>query len=184
MAEHHAMQGSLNFQASIQNLTSQAERALKAAQQLATASDPSAEAAFEDAERLADRAADPELQVQAYERFGMFLKQQRKFGRARQRFVKAERTAQFLDLDETTARLQVHIAETDIELVADTRGKVFFANFRKGAQGGSYSWQDRRDVWFSFIDDLNAAGGRLAARKFGSEDDFRGRLDAARRGAR
>jgi hypothetical protein len=179
MANDGPAQGTLSFQAHTEGLELEAKRALAAAETLALRDDPNAGTAFDDAESLADRAAAPELQMRAHRGHAEFLAKSGAFRQAREHFLTAEQTALFLDMDESVAHLQVRIAEMEINLVGDKGRKTFFENFRKAARG-AYTWQDRRDVWFRFVDDLNTSGGRLAARKFGSEGDFRSRLDAAR----
>jgi hypothetical protein len=182
MADHIPMQGTLDFEAAIHNLRMEAARALKAAQQLARIKDPLTRDAFEDAERVSDRAADAELQVRVRESFASFLKDQGHFRLAKERLVKAEQIAQAHGFDEDIARLQVRTKEIEAELLQDAGMKAYLANFRDAAEGNSCSWQDKRDALFGFIADVSRSGGRLAARGIGSIGDFRDRLDVARRG--
>ncbi len=175
------IQGRLNFEGPTPNLRSQAERALKAAQQLGRANDALAEPVFQEAARLADQAADPELQLRAYESLGLFLKSRGKFGPARECFRKAELTAEYLDSDESISRLRVRIFEAETELPGNDKLKPYFVDFKEASKEGSYTWQDRFETWCSFVDDLNTSTGRLAARGIGSKKDFRDRLEGVKR---
>jgi hypothetical protein len=180
MAGDSELQRKLDFEAQTESLKREAERALDIAQDLARSNDSSADPAYEQAERLAIRAADLELQLRTHEGFGRFLRRQRGFARARVQFRKADQTAQTLGLEEDAARLKMQIVEMEIELAGDKR-KDFLKNFKKAVQD-SDSYQNRLDVWCAFIDDFNKSGGRLAARNFGSTGDFRSRLDYMKRG--
>jgi hypothetical protein len=182
MADQIPMQGTLDFEAAIRDLRNDAVRALKAAQQLARIKDPLTRDAFEDAERVSDRAADAQLQVQVRELFASFLKDNAHFRLAKDRMVKAEQIARDHGFDEDAARLQVSIIEIDAELAEDAGLKGHLVNFREASREGSFSWQDKRDALVGFMVDLTRSGGRLAARGIGSIDDFRQRLDRARRG--
>ncbi len=155
--------------------------ALTAAQQLASINDPLTRDAFEDAVRVSDRAADAELRVRVCESFALYLEDQGGFKSARELLVKAEQIAQDNGFDEDVAGLQVCIKEVEAELVDDGM-KGYLANFRRAAKEGSYSRQDKRDALFGFIADLSRSSGRLAARGIGSIDDFKERLERARRG--
>jgi hypothetical protein len=181
MAGDSELQRKLDFEAQTESLKREAERALDIAEDLARSNDGSADTAYERAERLAIRAADPELLLRMHDGFGRFLGRQRAFARARRQFRKAEQTAQTLGREEDVARLEIRIVEMGIELAGDKKKGFFFKNFKKAVQD-SDSHQNRLDVWCAFIDDFNKSGGRLAARNFGSTGDFRSRLDYMKRG--
>jgi len=182
MADQIPMQGTLDFEAAIRDLRNEAARALEAAQQLARINDPLTQDAFEDAERASDRAADAQQQVQVRELFASYLRRHGDFRSARERLVKAGQIAQDHGFDEDAARLEVCIKEVEAELTGDAKMKSYLRNFKSVSHGGSYSWQDRRDALFGFIADLNRTSGCLAARVVGSTEDFRDRLERARRG--
>lgn len=177
MAEHQPIQGALDFEAAIRSLRTDAARAFTAAQQLASIGDLLAREAFEDAERVSDRAADAELQVKVREAFASFLKDHGHLRLAKERLVKAGQIAQAHGFDEDVARIEVRTKEIEAELLQDAGLKACLANFEDVAEKSGCSWQDKRDVLFAFIADLNRSGGRIAARGIGSKDDFKDRLD-------
>lgn len=179
MADHLQSQGSL-FEPNPgrANLLKQAEVAIILAEELDGRSDPSAETAFKSAEQLASSAADLELQLRIQRGFGRHYSRRRIFGLAREHYRKAESTAWTLGREGAIAQMQVLIAEMDAELSGNP---AIFKNFRKAAEGGNYSWEDRRDVWYGFIDGSTFQSALIAARKLGSTDYFRDQLNDAKR---
>jgi|SRR5690242_2386656 len=173
-------QGSFNFQAETAAPRLAAQRALVAAESLARTGGLGVDAAFNDAKFLATKAASPELQMRAHYSHAEWLAKQGAFREARSCFSIAERNAWLIDKDpeEKLARIRLAIIEMEIEAAEDSGLKLFFNNFKIAATSCSNSWDERHGVWLGFIEDLNGSSERLAARKFGSEEDFRSRLQA------
>lgn len=155
----------------------EAERAAKFAEDVQRTADPSAETELRTAESLIDGAADHDLQLRFHRSCGRYYLRRRMYRDARRHFVIAELAARVLGLDAAVARLQMFIVETDIEHSGSATRRTFFANFKRATDNRTPDWPKWRDVWCSFIDDCNAPDGRLAARDFGSVEDFRSRLD-------
>jgi len=172
---HQPFQHKLHFESAF--IRQEAERAVKFTENAQRSGNPSAEAELTAAEHLVDCAADPDLQLRFHRSAGRYYLLRRRYRDARKHFVKAELTARVLSLDGIIAQLQLFIVETSVELNKDATKKIFFANFRNATQNRKPNWSSWRDVWFNFIDDCNAPDGRLAAREFGSVEDFRSRLD-------
>lgn len=175
---HDESQRAFSFDVHNEHLLQLAKDAVALAEDLEARADPSAEGALKEAARLTDLAADEDLQLSLNRAFGRHYARRKMFHPAREHFGKAERTAQVLGLHESVAQLQLLIAGVDIANSRDNLKIGFFQNLRQASgKDGSYSWQIRRDVWFQFVDDCNARDGRVAARKFGSIEDFRARLE-------
>lgn len=178
---YDSSQGTLGFEDGAESLKIQARRALEEAQNLARRNDPATEDAFKDAESLAIKAACPDSQMRAYYSHGEFLARHGAFTRAQAHFLIAERNAPLSDKDseEWVARIKLSIIERQIEAAPDQEIKIFFNNFKSVAKIATKSWDVRHDVWLEFSDDRDRSNGRLAARKFGSEEDFRRRFETA-----
>ena len=179
---YDSSQGTLGFEDGAESLKIQAQRALEEAQNLARRNDPATEDAFKNAESLAIKAACPDSQMRAYYRHGEFLAMRGAFTRAHEHFLIAARNAPLSDKnsEEWVARIELHIIESQIEAATEKEIKTFFNNFKSVAKTASKSWDERHDVWLEFSDDRDRSNERLAARKFGSEEDFRRRFEMGR----
>lgn len=178
MPNYQGLQAALPFEA--ESLKIEANRALRAAEELARSGDPLAHGAFIDAESLANSAADPELQMRAHQGHGRFLYNRKRFRAAREHLVIAERNAQVLGHEDLAAEFQVRIEAARIYESSNKALKAAFSNFMEAGTAG-YPWNIRRDVWSSYKDELEAPEHRKAAHKLGSKEYFSRHLDAAKK---
>ena len=172
-----ADQAKMNFESGPEHAKVAAEQALASAKRLARLNDPGAEGAFSDAEGLAAKCTDPEVQMRALEASGEFQERRRAVSIACEKYGTATRTAECLavmsDLGvEAVERLKYKSTR------AQHSGDGVFRNLMLAAQA-SHSYEQRNQAWASYEQERENSTGRLAARGLGSVEDFRRRLDAA-----
>jgi|SRR5271156_4278248 len=172
-----AEQTSLNFESNHDHLKPAAEQALASAECLARSNDPGAQYAFDQAESLAIECADQDLQMRTFEASARFREGRGAFRFAREKYKTALRNAECLSVVcdagiESAARLRWDIARIDYR--DDGAFKILLRTSKP---------DDSRDrllkTWDQFVADRGNSSGRLAARGFGSVEDFRRRIDAA-----
>ncbi len=172
-----AEQASLNFEPSRDRLKPAAERALASAERLFRSSDPGAQGAFDEAESLAIECADQDLQMRTFEASARFHERRGAISVAREKYKTALRTAECLRIVsdaavETAERLRFDLVRIE------NREDPDFKNLLRASKRDDL--RDRlREAWDKFVADRGNSSGRLAARGFGSVDDFRRRIDAA-----
>lgn len=172
------MQRLLDFQPEPLESKRAAEKALAVAIDLARRNDPTADAAFAQAEALAIKAADMEIQACVFECSGDFYRRSGALKTAAEKYrialQNAECNAVISDAAvESEDRLRYKL------LSLQNRDEAKFKIF-EGVVQPVDPYQARLSAWFGYRDDTDRPAGRLAARGLGSKEDFRRRLDAAR----
>jgi hypothetical protein len=172
-----ADQASLDFSPKHDDLKLAAERALASAENLARSSDPGVEGAFDQAESLAVKCPDQDVQMRTFEASARFHEGHGAIPIARKKYRIALDTAECLSVIsdaaiEGAARLRFDLVRLD------NREDPHFKNLLLAARRDDS--RDRlRAAWDKFVADRGDSSGRLAARGFGSVEDFRRRIDAA-----
>lgn len=173
-----AEQASLDFERNHDHLKQAGEQALSSAERLAWLQDPVAHGAFDEAESLAIKCADEGLQMRTFEASARFHERRGAIPVAREKYNTALRNAECLSVIsdagvESVARLRWDLARIEY------RGDEAFKNLLRASKADDS--RDRlRKAWDQFIADRGTTRGRLAARGFGSAEDFRRRIDAAK----
>jgi hypothetical protein len=170
-------QTSLEFGPKFDNLKPAAEQALASAQNLARSNNPGAEGAFDEAESLAVKCADQDVQMQTFETSARFHERRGAFSTARKKYCTALGSAEGLSVVcdagvEGTERLRFELVRID------NREDPDFKNLLRASKPND-SRNRLRATWEKFVADRGNSAGCLAARGFGSVEDFRRRIDAA-----
>lgn len=172
-----ADQASLDFRPKHDELKLAAEQALASAKVLARSNAPGTEGAFDEAESLAVKSADQDVQMRTFEASARFHEGRGAIQTAREKYRTALSTAKCLSVVsdagvEETERLRWDLVRT--ENLSDSDFKNLLLASKPGDSG------DRlRRAWDRFVGERGDPQDRLAARGFGSVEDFRRRIDAA-----
>lgn len=173
-------QGTLDFEgnSSHRNLTAELEAALRLSRRGDPDSEAAAASAFKELERLALGCADPKTDVRVYEPAGDHYFARRAFGVAKEKYCTALESAKLIAVTSDDGVADVERLRFKLTKVRNAHDP-FFKAFEEVA-GRSYSYEQRNIAWAGFEQDRGNTVERLAARGFGSKDDFRRRLDAAK----
>lgn len=171
-----ADQASFDFEPNYDELRPAAERALAAAQDLTRSNDPGAEGAFLEAENLAVRCADQEIQMRAFEASGRFHEGRGAFRTAHDKYRTALSNAKCLTVVsdaavEREARLRWDLVRME------NRDDSAFKNLLRASKPDD-SLDRLRKTWDQFIGERANSQGRRAARGIGSVEYFRTLIDA------
>lgn len=175
-------QGSLDFKPQPKykpdDLRRAAEEALAVAEKLDRRHDPGAELAFTDAEGLAVKCADMEIQMRVFASSGGFHERRKAFSLALKKYGTALQNARCLsDTSDGGVEYRCHIRYKLLRI--QNHEDRAFKNLQEVAQSTD-TYQTRCKAWDGYVGDVGQPMGRLAARGLGSKDDFRRRLDAAK----
>jgi hypothetical protein len=173
-----ADQASLDFVSKYDDLKLAAEQALASAENLARSNDPSAEGAFDEAESLAVKCADQGVQMRTFEVSARFHEGRGAIRTAREKYRTALSSAECLSVISDAAVAGRERLRWDLVRIENREDPVFENLLRASKRDDS---RDRlRETWDKFVADRGTSRGRLAARGFGSVEDFRRRIDAAK----
>ncbi|MGC2505101.1 MAG: hypothetical protein WA369_00485 [Candidatus Acidiferrales bacterium] len=157
------------------------QRAIEAARGLTRGTDPdskaAATAAFEEIEQMAIGCTDPTTQMSAYEASGDFHCGRGAHSIAERKYETAMQSAKLLEVTSDDGVKAVERLRFKLTRVHHTNDQAF-GNLEKTAQP-LHSYEQRNIAWASYQRDAGNPITR-AARGLGSEEYFRGRLDAAR----
>jgi hypothetical protein len=172
-----ADQASLDFRPKHDDLKLAAEKALASAEKLARSNDPGAVGAFDQAESLAVKCPDQDVQMRTFEASARFHEGRGAIPTARKKYHAALISAECLSVVsdapvEVAARLRFDLVRIENRQDSD------FKNLLRASKRND-SWDCLRETWDKFVADRGNSSGRLAARGFGSVEDFRRRIDAA-----
>jgi hypothetical protein len=168
-----AEQGNLDFEPQHDHLKVGVERALASAKRLENLNDPGAKGAFDEAESLAIKSADPDIQMRVFESSARFHEKSGALSSAKKRYITALRNAFTVNSDSAVDREAV--LRWDLVRI-DNREDSAFKNLVRASRHDD-SPDRLRSVWEQFVTDRTNVGGRKAARGFGTTDYFRGRID-------
>lgn len=172
-------QRSLDFEGDGKKL--RAERAIEAARSLSRGTDPdskaAAAAAFEELEQIALGCADPKTQMTVFEASGDFHSDRGDYCIAEVKYETAMGSAKLLEVTSDDGVDSVDRLRFKLNRVRNIHDQAF-RTLEKSAQP-SHSHEQRNMAWASYQQD-QANPTTRAARGLGSEEYFRGRLDAAK----
>ena len=134
--------------------------------------------AFDDAERLAVKCSDQEIQMRAFEASGRYHERRGQAEVAAEKYRMALKTAECLSVTSDEATDLEERLKWDLLRVENHKDQRF-ENFMRAEQPGD-SFQQGRKAWQGFVAAKTNSDRPLAARGFGSVEDFRRRLDEAR----
>jgi len=172
-----ADQSSLDFRPKHDHLKLAAEEALASAENLARSNDPGVVGAFDQAESLSVQCPDQDVQMRTFEASARFHEGRGAIPTALKKYRTALSSAECLSVVsdaavEGAARLRFDLVRIE------NRGDPDFKNLLRASKRDDS--RDRlRETWREFVADRGNSSGRLAARGFGSVEDFRRRIDAA-----
>lgn len=172
-----ADQASLDFGTEHDDLKLAAEKALASAENLARVHDPGAESAFDQAESLAIKCPDQDVQMRTFEASARFHEGRGAIPTARKKYSAALSTAECLSIVSDAAVERAAHLRFDLVRI-ENRDDPHFKNLLLASKRDD-SWDRLRATWDKFVADRGNSSGRLAARGFGSMEDFRRRIDAA-----
>jgi hypothetical protein len=177
-----AEQGSLDFERASPDRSAEVERGLEAALKISRGTDPdsreAAAAAFDEAEWLAIRYPDPKTQMRVHEASGDFHFARKAFRVSKGKYETALGSANLLSVTSDDGVADVERLKFKLSRISNAQNPDF-KNLERAAQP-SPSYERRNLAWASYQKEKESSGGRLAARGFGSEEDFRRRLDDAK----
>lgn len=172
-----ADQASLDFRPKHDDLKLVAEQALASAKDLARSNDPSAEGAFDEAESLAVKCADQDVQMRTFEASARFHEGRGAIRTAREKYRIALSSAECLSVVCDAAVGRAEYLRWDLARI-ENREDPDFKNLLRASKLDD-SRERLRETWSKFVAERGTSPGRLAARGFGSVEDFRRRIDAA-----